>query len=74
MEEKMPDSVKMYHVEDELYPRDKNGNMIRGKGLNFSDHEAKLPVVFVVLYCIFGVGSQTVLAVRMCCLFLCWCQ
>jgi hypothetical protein len=49
MEDKMPDSVKMYHAEDTLYPRAEDGKMIPGKGLNFSDLEARLPMLFVVL-------------------------
>jgi hypothetical protein len=69
MEAEMPDSVKMYHAEDELYPRDEKGKMIPGKGLNFSDLEARLPMLFVVLYCIFGVGSLTALVVRVCRLY-----
>lgn len=69
MEDEMPESVKMYHVEDKLYPRDEDGEVIPGKGLNFSDLEARLPMLFVVLYCIFGVGSLTALVVRVCCLY-----
>ena len=69
MEDEMPESVKMYHVEDKLYPRDEHGMMIPGKGLNFSDLEARLPMLFVVLYCISGVGSLTALIVRLCCLY-----
>jgi len=68
MEEKMPESVKMYHVEDELYPREEGGKMISGEGLNFSDLEARLPIVFVVLYSIFGLVSLTTVVVRVCCL------
>ncbi|MHC4332587.1 MAG: RipA family octameric membrane protein [Planctomycetota bacterium] len=73
MEDEMPESVKMYHGEDNLYPRDEDGKMIPGKGLNFSDLEARLPMLFVVLYCIFGVGSLTALVIRVCyfCLYLC---
>ena len=63
MEDEMPESAKMYHVEDKLYPRDEDGKMIPGKGLNFSDLEVRLPMLFVVLYCIFGVGSLTALVV-----------
>ncbi|MHC4425876.1 MAG: RipA family octameric membrane protein [Planctomycetota bacterium] len=74
MEDEMPESVKMYHVEDELYPRDKEGKMIRGEGLNFSDIESRLPMLFVVLYCLFGVVSLTAAVVRMCQVFLHWCQ
>ncbi len=69
MEDGMTGSVKMYHVEDELYPRDEEDKMIPGKGLNFADLEAKLPTLFVVLYCVFGTGSLTALVVRVCCLY-----
>lgn len=72
MEDKMLESEKMYHIEDELYPRDKNNKMIPGQGLNFSDLEARLPIVFIVLYCTFGVGSLVVLFVGICRLY--WCQ
>jgi hypothetical protein len=72
MEAEMPQSAKMYHVEDELYPRDKDDKMIPGQGLNFSDLEARLPVVFIVLYCIFGFGSLMALIIRVCCV--CRCQ
>ncbi len=40
----------MYHREDELYPRDKDGTVIDGKGLNISDLETKLPQIFIILY------------------------
>jgi len=72
MEDEMSQSVKMYHVEDELYPRDENGEMIPGEGLNFSDLEARLPMLFVVLYCIFGVGSLTALVLQVYWLY--WCR
>ena len=61
MENEMPESIKKYHAEDRLYPRNAAGEMVSGKGLNFSDLEARLPVLFVVLYCLFGVGTLTVL-------------
>ncbi len=41
---------KMYHREDELYPRDEQGDIIDGEGLNFSDLETKLPDLFITLY------------------------
>jgi len=72
MEDEMPESVKMYHVEDKLYPRDKDDKIVPGEGLHFSDLEARLPILFVVLYCIFGGGSLTALVVQVCCLY--WCQ
>lgn len=56
MEDAIPESVKMYHIEDSLYPRDRRGSVILGKGLNFEDLEARLGVVFGLLYCIFGLG------------------
>lgn len=51
--------VKMYHAEDELYPRDENGKMLKGKGLNFSDLEAKLPLLFIGLYTLFLIFFYT---------------
>jgi hypothetical protein len=56
MEERMVNSVKMYHQEVALYPVDKNGDPIPGQGLNLSDIEGKLPRLFVALYCLFGVA------------------
>ena len=42
---------QVYHREsEELYPRDEQGNIIDGKGLNFSDLENKLPDLFIKLY------------------------
>lgn len=68
MEDDMEGSVRMYHAEDKLYPRDQNGNMIHGKGLNFSDHEARLPGLFMVLYCIFIIGLITAFVIKVLCL------
>jgi len=47
-------SVKIFHREDALYPRDETGNMIPGEGLSFSDLEARLPQLFICLYCLSG--------------------
>ncbi len=55
MEVSMPGSVRMYHKEDELYPRNLKGDTI-GKSLGISNLEASLPMVFIVLYVVFGVG------------------
>jgi hypothetical protein len=52
----MSDSVKIFHREDALYPRDEAGNMVPGKGLSFSDLESRLPQLFLWLYCLLGVG------------------
>ena len=41
----MSGSVRIFHREDDLYPRDDEGNMLPGKGLSFSDLEARLPQV-----------------------------
>lgn len=46
---------RMYHAEDELYPRNAQGEMVKGVRLNFSDLEARLPTLFVILYSISGV-------------------
>ncbi len=56
MEEKMPGSIQMYHREDRLYPRDTQGRLIPGQGLNFSDREASLPILFIILYIVMIVG------------------
>ncbi len=45
---------KMYHCEDELYPRDDRGQLVPGRGLNLSDLEGRLPWVFIILYAVFG--------------------
>jgi hypothetical protein len=57
--EDLPEMVgnsKMYHAEDELYPRTTQGERKRRKGLNFSDLERQLPLVFLTLYVIFLIG------------------
>jgi 8-oxo-dGTP pyrophosphatase MutT (NUDIX family) len=57
--EELPEMVgchQMYHAEDELYPRDEDGEMIKGQGLNISDLERRLPWAFIVLYVVFGAG------------------
>ena len=54
---------KMYHKEDELYPRNEDGTVIQGKGLNFSDLENKLPAMFIVLYSVALVGVLIALAI-----------
>jgi hypothetical protein len=61
----MAESVKMYHVEDRLYPRGAEGKMIPGQGLNFSDLEVRLPWLFLALYSLFGVGLLGALGIRM---------
>jgi hypothetical protein len=53
----MEGSVRMYHVEDAIYPRDEEGKMIPGEGLNFSDLEKRLPTLFLILYIIYAVGT-----------------
>jgi len=50
MEAQLPGSVQMYHREDELYPRNMQGNTIPKRGLNFSDLEVRLPQLFIALY------------------------
>ncbi|RLC74735.1 MAG: hypothetical protein DRI61_16120 [Chloroflexi bacterium] len=52
---------RMYHAEDELYPRDKHGNPIPGKALNISDRERWLPRVFLGVYGVFFLGILAVL-------------
>ena len=45
----MADSVKVYHREDILFPRDENGKIISTKGV-FSKVERSLPQIFMGLY------------------------
>jgi hypothetical protein len=61
----MAGAAKMYHVEDKLYPRDAEGNMIPGKGLNFSDIEVRLPWLFLVLYGFFGFSLAGALGIKL---------
>jgi len=61
----MAGSVKMYHVEDKLYPRDAEGKMIPGKALNFSDLEVRLPSLFLVLYSLLGVSLLVVMGIKL---------
>jgi hypothetical protein len=64
--EKLPEMAschKMYHAEDKLYPRDENGNVIPGKGLNISDRERWLPWVFISVYALFLLGYFVVLII-----------
>ena len=51
----------MYHSEDKLYPRDANGIMIKGKGLNLAVRERWLPNIFLAVYAIFLVGTAYML-------------
>jgi hypothetical protein len=53
MEEDMPESAKIFHREEALYPRDEEGKQISNKGL-FADVEKRLPLVFIILYVISG--------------------
>ena len=52
----MEGGSKMYHAEDELYPRSGQAERKDLKGLNFSDLERQLPWVFLGLYAIFFIG------------------
>jgi hypothetical protein len=61
--EEMEGSSRIYHAEDELYPRDeqekpepRKGLNFSDKGLNFSDLERQLPWVFLALYGVFLIG------------------
>jgi len=53
----MAGSVRMYHIEDTLYPRDEEGKMIPGKGLDFSELEKRLPTLFLILYIVYAIGT-----------------
>jgi hypothetical protein len=59
----MEGSVRMYHVEDRIYPRDAEGKMIPGQGLNFSDLEKRLPMVFLALYILYTLAALLALGV-----------
>jgi hypothetical protein len=66
--EEMEGNVQMYHAEDELYPRNNQGKLKPGKGLNFSnkgpnfsDLERQLPWVFIALYGIFLISVVVLL-------------
>lgn len=65
METEIPDSVQMYHAEDELYPRNETDNLIPGTGLNISDIEKRLPHLFAVLYAIYGVVLVGAASIKM---------
>ena len=65
METRLPGAEMIYHREDELYPRDEAGRAIPQKGLAFSDLEGRLPILFLVLYAIFGGGLLIGLALRL---------
>lgn len=64
----MTGSCRMYHAEDKLYPRDEQGRLIPGEGLNFSDRERWLPRVFMGLYALFlgGVAAFLLLVLQTC--------
>jgi hypothetical protein len=67
MENKMSGIERMYHREDMLYPRDKSGNIISSRGINFSDIEVALPQIFILMYCLFGLGIMVALEIRLYC-------
>ena len=50
-ENDLPDSVKIYHREQVLYPRDEEGKQVVTKGV-FADTEKRLPRIFMLLYII----------------------
>ncbi len=56
---------RMYHVEDKLYPRDAQGNMLKTKSrMDFSDLERQLPHVFIALYALFLAGIVLAMLTR----------
>jgi len=59
----MAASAKMYHAEDRLYPRNERGEVKPGEGLNLSDLEQWLPLVFIALYALFLAGVAALLVV-----------
>ena len=56
---------KMYHREDELYPRNDDGTVAQGVGLNFSDLESKLPSLFIKLYIATAIGILIALFIHL---------
>jgi hypothetical protein len=47
---------KMYHIEAEkYYLRDESGNMLEDKIVSFSKLELRLPILFLILYLLFGI-------------------
>jgi hypothetical protein len=63
MEKKMSGIENMYHREELIYPMDGSGGSHSIRGLNFSDKEQALPMIFILLYCIFGLGLIAALIV-----------
>jgi hypothetical protein len=53
-EDIIPDSIRMYHQEDGLYPPNSKNSFFSIS--SFSDIESKLPLLFIVLYSFFGLG------------------
>lgn len=54
-DEALKGNARMYHAEDEHYPVNPDGSPQKGEGLNFSDVEAKLPILFGILYAFAGI-------------------
>jgi hypothetical protein len=65
METKLTGAECIYHCEDELYPRDERDEQVAAKGISFSDLEGRLPLLFMVLYLVFGVGILGALIYRL---------
>ncbi|MDD2756026.1 MAG: hypothetical protein PHS80_10910 [Methanothrix sp.] len=63
MEKKMSGIENMYHREELIYPMDGSSGSHSIHGLNFSDKEQALPKIFILLYCIFGLGLIAALIV-----------
>ena len=52
----MEGSSMIYHEESRIYERDAQGQVRERKVKAFSDLELRLPVLFIVLYTLFGIG------------------
>ena len=51
----MKDCQRVYHKEHaELYARDSAGNKLPRRRLNLSELESRLPLLFIILYAVFG--------------------
>jgi hypothetical protein len=52
-------SVKAFHAEDELYPREEFGEADPRKGINYADLDLWLPTVLLAIYIVFYIGLST---------------
>ena len=61
---------KIYHIEEQkYYPRDEDGNMLEDNVSSFSNLENRLPIMFGLLYIVFGFVLLLTFCVRIVMLF-----